>query len=83
MIYDFVQRNLTYANYIGDGIGANGLPHVYFRIGNQVMVICLSGELYDPVREFGDGRNVRTITTIFFIDENDLNNNNVRAGRHF
>lgn len=68
LIRNFIQDNLTSANYEGEGLNNRGYVQVYFRVGNQIMVICPSNELYPPISEFGDSRPVRTITTIYFVN---------------
>ena len=72
-IYRFCLRNITDSTYLGEGLNQDGQMQVYFRVtdvrGNQmVLVVCMSKELYKPIAETGDGRNVRTIITMFFVD---------------
>ncbi|CAJ0919238.1 unnamed protein product, partial [Mesorhabditis belari] len=53
-IYDFLRSNITYSNYRGE-------------TGNrQMMVVCVSSQLYPSDANFNDSRPIRTITTVFF-----------------
>nr|XP_046909919.1 uncharacterized protein LOC124491316 [Dermatophagoides farinae] len=70
-IYQFIQRNLTYSQYLGEGINNNGQMQVYFDVGDgQVMAIAVSRQLYDPIFP-QDRRPVRSIITIFFMTKKE------------
>lgn len=74
-----MQQHLVSANYVGEGLNGRGQVQVYFRVGNQIMVVCVSREMCPAVPEFGDRRPIRTITTVFFIDSNTLADILIRA----
>lgn len=68
-----MQRNLTMAQYEGEGVNESQQMQVYFRMPNrQVMVIGISEELAPPIREFGDLRPVRFVVTVYFITAADF-----------
>ena len=68
-----MQRNLTMAQYEGEGVNNSNQVHVYFRMPNgEVMVIGISEELAPPIREFGDSRPVRFVVTVYFITATDF-----------
>lgn len=72
-IYDFLRTTIISANYLGEGINNAGRQQVYFEVPNgsgntQVMVVCVSEQLYNPDLDF-DSRPIRTITTVFFISK--------------
>lgn len=70
-IYQFIQRNLTYCQYLGEGINNNDQMQVYFDVSNgQVMAIAVSRQLYDPIFP-QDRRPVRSIITIYFITKKE------------
>ena len=70
-IYRFIQRNLTYSQYLGEGINNNGQMQVYFDVGDgQVMAIAVSRQLYDPIFP-QDGRPFRSIITIYFMTKKE------------
>ena len=73
MIYKFLKGNIKQQNYKGEGVNNRGLIQVYFKVGDSIMVICVSNQLYQPIKEFNDSRPVRTITTVFFTDEDKIN----------
>ncbi|XP_037042740.1 uncharacterized protein LOC119079050 [Bradysia coprophila] len=79
LIWKYMQDRVVSANYIGEGLNGRGQVQVYFRVGNQIMVVCVSRELYPAVPAMGDGRPIRTVTTVFFIDPASLVNVLIRA----
>ncbi|KAG4068124.1 hypothetical protein HA402_001549 [Bradysia odoriphaga] len=79
LIWKYMQDRMVSANYIGEGLNGRGQVQVYFRVGNQIMVVCVSRELYPAVPAMGDGRPIRTVTTVFFIDPATLVDVLIRA----
>ena len=76
LIYRFLLQNVNDHTYLGRSIDNLGLLQEFFRVtdlnGQQrVMVICPSTELYPSDPNFGDSRNIRTITTIYFLNYAD------------
>lgn len=63
-----MQKNISEASYLGEGVSNGQQVQVYFKVGNQVMVICVSNEIYSSSPEFNDQRPVRTIVTSYFIE---------------
>lgn len=67
-MYRFIQQNLTFDNYQGRSLNTNNQVRLYFKVqtesGTKAMVLCLSNELYEPVR--GDARPIRLLMTVFF-----------------
>ncbi|KAE9546821.1 hypothetical protein FO519_009967 [Halicephalobus sp. NKZ332] len=80
-IHSFIQKNVTYENYLGEGVNTYGKLQVYWKVKDTsgkplVMVTCMSEQLFPPENGFdkvNPGRPIRTITTIFFITEKEAN----------
>uniref|UniRef100_A0A7E4ZYE4 Gly-zipper_Omp domain-containing protein n=1 Tax=Panagrellus redivivus TaxID=6233 RepID=A0A7E4ZYE4_PANRE len=74
LILKYVQQSLGQYRYLGEGVNNNGMVQVYFSVtdnqGNdEIMVVAVSNELYEPVAEFDDKRAVRTVNTIYFMSK--------------
>lgn len=86
-LYKFLLRNLRYENYLGEGINNSGNQQVYYKVtdrkGNKhVMAICVSKELFEADSlNFGDARPIRTVTTVFFMSEDEYTKRHV--GKNF
>uniref|UniRef100_A0A914P9R5 Uncharacterized protein n=1 Tax=Panagrolaimus davidi TaxID=227884 RepID=A0A914P9R5_9BILA len=78
-IHKYIQNNVTCGNYLGEGCNNNGLQQIYWKIkdlkGNdQILVICVSTQLFPANPDFQDKRKIRTITTVFTKPMSDLKN---------
>lgn len=67
-MHNFIQENLTYANYQGRSLNTEGQERLYFKVeterGTQIMVLCLSKQKFEP--ETGDSRPIRMLMTVYF-----------------
>ena len=73
-LYLFLRENITYENYLGEGRNNDGKVKVLFKVKdnegrNKVMAISPSDELIRCSPEDADTRPVRTILTVFFMEE--------------
>ena len=71
-IHKCIQINVTSAEYLGEGVNENKRIQVNFKVTDsrgrpQVMVVCVSDDVFPSVAEFYDERDVRIITNVWFI----------------
>uniref|UniRef100_A0AC34F3K3 Uncharacterized protein n=1 Tax=Panagrolaimus sp. ES5 TaxID=591445 RepID=A0AC34F3K3_9BILA len=73
-IFRYLQKNVTYANYLGEGCNDRGSQQVYWKIKDDpILATCVSGQLFFPDSEFQDSRPIRTIVTVFAMPKKDFN----------
>ncbi len=85
-LHEFLKRNVTSVRYLEEGVNDRGQIQVYFKVTNssgntEVMVVCVSQQLYPSIGDFGDPRPVRTITTVFFKTWNEYKKSKIRTGK--
>lgn len=69
-IYRFLESHITSGRYLGEAINKSGQMQVFFHVANdQVMVLCPSKQLVQPVEKIADPRPIRSIVTVYFVTE--------------
>lgn len=78
VIRQFLEDNATYEQYMGEGVNQRRFMQVFFRVTHPTnneqkgLVLGISNELYEP---FPSEKKIRTLTTVFMVDNITAANN--------